>query len=384
MNRYEKKLMRVRETLSCNEPDRVPIFELFWDNFLEKWRQEKGLSEDTDIYKFYDMDLVIVIPKTDPKLKSFKIIEKTKDYIIFKSGYGCTVKKVFNAPMPQFIDYSIKSADDYEKFELEDPLEGSRYFSEFCSITANAGDVLVNSFEDQIKKYKGIIPISGGVCEGHEKIMRIRGNEGVWMDLLTDREKVKKFVRRLEEFEITIGLKQIEMGVDLMFIGGDVAYDKGLFFSPEIWREVFKPSLANICKAFKEVKPEIKIIYHGCGNALVIFEDLIECGIDAYHSLEVKAGIDVVAIKEKFKDRLAYIGNIDCRDVFPGPKEGIKNELLRKLNAAKGGGYIPSADHSIPYNVPVENYEYFLNLIKKYGKYPLNLGKYDIGNTYVI
>ena len=155
MNRYEKKLMRIREALSCNEPDRVPVFELFWDSFVKKWRKEKGLPEDADIYKFYDMDLVIAVPKADPKLKSFEIIEKTKDYIIFKSGYGCTVKKVYSAPMPQFVDYSIKSADNYEKFELEDPLDDSRYFSEFCSITANAGDVLVNSFEDQIKKYKG-------------------------------------------------------------------------------------------------------------------------------------------------------------------------------------------------------------------------------------
>jgi hypothetical protein len=48
------------------------------------------------------------------------------------------------------------------------------------------------------------------------------------------------------------------------------------------------------------------------------------------------------------------------------------------LNAAKGGGYIPSADHSVPNNVPIENYDHFIDTIRKYGTYPLHLGDFDI------
>lgn len=261
--------------------------------------------------------------------------------------------------MPQFLDFSVKSADQYEQFEFDDPLDSGRYYNDFYSITANTGETIVTSFDKQIKKYKNIIPICGAVCEGHEKSLRIRGNEGLWIDLITERDKIKRFVERFEEFEIQVGLKQLEMGCELIFIAGDVAYDKGLFFCPNIWREVFKPTLKKMCNSFKKAKPNIKIIYHGCGNSTELFEDFIECGVDAYHSLEAKAGIDVIDLKKKYKNRLTYIGNIDCRDILPGTKEGIKMDLLRKLNAAKGGGYIPSADHSVPYNVPVENYDYF-------------------------
>ena len=378
MENFKNKLTRIQKTLSCIEPDRVPVFELFWDKFIEIWKFEKNLPEDCDIYKYYDLDLAFVVPLTDPKIKSFEIIKETNKYIIFKSGYGCIVKKVFDIPMPQFLEFEIKNANQYAKYMFDNPNSEKRYEEKFYSITANAGDTLVGSFKEQLKKYDSKIPVCGSVCEAHEKIWRIRGNEGLWMDLITDREKVKDFVKRVEEFEISIGIKQIEMGIDVIFIGGDVAYNKGLFFSPQIWREVFKPTLKNMCKAFKDAKPDIKIIYHGCGNALSIFEDLIECGIDAYHSLEVKTGIDILDLKRNYKGRLAFIGNIDVRDVLTGSKEKIKIDVLRKLNAAKGGGYIPSADHSVPYNVPVENYEYFLNLVKKYGKYPLNLGEFDI------
>ena len=40
---------------------------------------------------------------------------------------------------------------------------------------------------------------------------------------------------------------------------------------------------------------------------------------------------------------------------------------------AKGGGYIIASDHSVAGNVPPENYEYMVNLVRQYGKYPLEL-----------
>lgn len=378
MGTYKNKLDRMKKTLSCIEPDRVPVFDLFWDEFIEKWRNEKGLNQEDNIYEYYDMDLKFAVPIADPKIESFKIIERGNDYIIFKSGYGCILKKADYCPMPQFLDFSIKSPDDYESFKLEDPNDKRRYFEAGASITSSAGHAALSSFDEQVNRAKGKFPIMGAVCEGMEKIWRIRGMEDVFIDILTDKGKVKKFLKRLEDFEIQIGLNQIKMGIDFMFIAGDVAYDKGMFFSPMLWREIFKPYLFRMCKAFKETKKDIKLVYHGCGNALAIFDDLIECGIDAYHSLEVKAGIDVIYLKKKYKNKLAFIGNIDCRDVLPGTKDAIKRDVLRKLNAGKGGGYIPSADHSVPDNVPVENYDYFRNLIKKYGNYPLKLGKYDI------
>ena len=378
MDTYDNKLQRIRKTLTCNEPDRVPIFELFWVEFLQKWWEEKHLEVGTNIYEYYDMDLTVGAPNTDPKIESFKLIEKGEDYIIFKSGFGCTLKKADYSPMPQFLDFSIKSADDYAKFELDDPNDRRRYFEESANLISSAGHIPAPPFNEQIAANKGKIPFMGIVCEGHEKLWRIRGNEGLLTDLVLEKEKTKQFLKRLEEFEIQIGLNQMKMGCEIMFIAGDIAYDKGLLFSPEMWREFFKPYLMRMCHAFREENPNAILVYHGCGNATTIFRDLIECGIDAYHSLEVKAGIDIIDLKKKYGNKLGYIGNIDCRDVFPGPKENLKQDLLRRMNAAKGGGYIPSADHSVPSNVPIDNYDYFIDIIREYGKYPLNLGEFDI------
>ena len=52
--------------------------------------------------------------------------------------------------------------------------------------------------------------------------------------------------------------------------------------------------------------------------------------------------------------------------------------MLTKLNAAKGGGFIFQSDHSVPSSVPGKNYDYVVKLVREYGKYPLQLGEYDI------
>jgi uroporphyrinogen-III decarboxylase len=115
------------------------------------------------------------------------------------------------------------------------------------------------------------------------------------------------------------------------------------------------------------------VIYHGCGNARKIFEDFIECGIDAYNPLEAKAGLDVAELRQTLGHRLAFCGNMDVQLWANGSFEQIRAEVLRKLEAARGGGFIFQSDHSVPTDISAERYEYVVKLVREYGRYPLNL-----------
>jgi hypothetical protein len=375
---YERKLDRVLKSLSFREPDRIPRFDLYWQEFIDKWLREKGLPPGTSISEHYDHDFVLCVMNQDPKVDSFTLLERGPDYTVFKSGFGCTCRKADYSPMPAYLDFEVESADGYEDFVLDDPNDERRYAQPSANILSSSGNVEAPSFHDQMAAAEGKFARMGLVLEGMEFLWRIRGMENLFVDLMLEGRKVEKMLERVQAFEIRLGLNQIKQGVDLMFIGGDVAYDKGLFFSPETWRRFFKPVVLNLCREFKRAKPDLKILYHGCGNALAIFDELIECGIDAYQALEVKAGLDVVELKKKYRNRLAFVGNIDVKDVLTGGKPGLKREVLRRLNAAKGGGYIPMSDHSVPDNVPIENYDYYMELLDRYGQYPLRLGEHDL------
>jgi uroporphyrinogen-III decarboxylase len=109
-----------------------------------------------------------------------------------------------------------------------------------------------------------------------------------------------------------------------------------------------------------------------------VFDDFIEIGIDAYNPLEAQAGLDVVDLRRTYGHKIGFCGNMNVIEWAEYSQEELKAVVLRKLNAAKGGGLIFQSDHSVPSNVSAENYEYVVNLVREYGQYPLQLGEYDI------
>ncbi|GAF96514.1 unnamed protein product, partial [marine sediment metagenome] len=148
----------------------------------------------------------------------------------------------------------------------------------------------------------------------------------------------------------------------------------GMFFSPDYWREYFKPwvkAITDYCH-----QNDLDVIYHGCGNVNEIFNDFIEIGIDACNPLEAKAGMDVIDLRRKFGHKIGFFGNSDIQIWETGDGEQIRREVLRKLNAAKGGGYIFASDHSVTSAISGHTYDYIVRLVREYGQYPLDLGEF--------
>jgi uroporphyrinogen-III decarboxylase len=143
-----------------------------------------------------------------------------------------------------------------------------------------------------------------------------------------------------------------------------------LFGAPR-WREMFKPHVKALIDLFHE--HHLMVIYHGCGNARAIFDDLVEIGLDAYNPLEAKAGLDVVQLKAEYAGRLAFVGNVDVRVLEKGDPDAIRRMVRHKLQAARGGGWVFQSDHSVSSQVKPESYELALATLRELGNYPLRV-----------
>jgi len=99
--------------------------------------------------------------------------------------------------------------------------------------------------------------------------------------------------------------------------------------------------------------------------------------LDAYNPLEAKAGLDVVALRRQYGHSIAFCGNGNIQVWEAGQEEALRREVLRKLNAAKGGGFIFQSDHSVSSGVSGHTYDFIVNLVREFGQYPLELGEYD-------
>jgi hypothetical protein len=376
------KLDRMRKTLRHQEADRVPVSDFFWGSFLRRWRDELGLPADTDIYRYYDLDWMVVNPNLDPHIKPFEILRENEQEVLVRTGFEAVIRKRLDLAMPAFLEFEINTVEKVEAFQFDDPWDERRYF--------RAGDDQINGVGDgfsrntapfigRIEEAYSDFPVFGGVLEANEVLTRLIGPENSlqWMALYPD--AMGHFIERIFEFSLAILKAQIRAAngkLDGMVIWGDVAYKKGLLFSPVFWRKHFKPgvkALVDECHSH-----DLPVIYHGCGNVNKIFADFVEIGVDAYNPLEAKAGMDVIDLRQRFGHRIGFCGNMDVQLWAAGTLDEIKAGALTKLNAAKGGGFIFQSDHSVPNDISGEKYDYVVKLIREYGKYPLRLGEYDL------
>lgn len=377
-----KKLERMNKTLRHEEADRVPVSDFFWGSFLKRWREDLGLPADTDIYTYYDLDWQVTIPNMDPHIKQFEVLEENDEHVIVRTGFEAIIEKKFADPMPRWLKFDTDTIEKVEAFEFDDPWDDRRYFSGGDNQIAGVGDGFARNSPPWVETVKSLwpkFPVYGSQCEANEYMTRIIGPENnlLWAGLYP--EQMGKFVERTNEFALECLKAQIKAAAGLldgMVIWGDIAFKKDLFFSPDYWRKYYKPGLKKMVEVCHD--NNLPVIYHGCGNVKRVFADFIEMGVDGYNPLEAKAGLNVVDLRRQYNHQIAFCGNMDVMEWADCDEAELKQIILTKLNAAKGGGWIFQSDHSVPSTVSGQKYDYVVKLVRQYGQYPLQLGEYDL------
>jgi uroporphyrinogen decarboxylase len=155
----------------------------------------------------------------------------------------------------------------------------------------------------------------------------------------------------------TFYLAQVGEMVDLVTLWDDYGAQFTTLISPQLWRALVKPRLADLVAAMKS-KTKAHIGIHSCGAVAPLIDDLLEIGIDVLNPLQVSArGMNPLELKKRYGNRMTFWGGIDTQRLLPGGtvsevRQAVK-ETIRWL--APGGGYILAAVHNIQPGVPAEN-----------------------------
>ena len=76
--------------------------------------------------------------------------------------------------------------------------------------------------------------------------------------------------------------------------------------------------------------------------------------------------MNVVEIRKEYGNRFTIIGGLD-KYALALNREAVKYEVDRKVPfMLEQGGYIPMLDHTVPTNVTMEMFEFYLNYVRKY------------------
>ncbi len=377
-----KKLERMKKTLSGQQPDRVPISDFFWGGFVSQWRKDLGLADNASPYYHYDLDWIVTVPNMDPFIRCFEMLKENEHEVVVKTGFGAIMRKKFDAVMPEFIDFQTNTIEKLEALVFDDPYDKRRYFEAGDNQIAGVGDGFERNSPAWIGTVKSLypdFPVFGSIIEVNECLARLIGPENnmLWIGMYP--ERMSRVIAKIGQFYLDCAKAQIDVAAGLLdgfVIWGDVAYKNNLFFSPDFWRQNFKPWVKAITE-YAHSKG-LMVIYHSCGDIRKILEDYIDIGIDAMNPLEAKANLDAVALRREYGSRLGICGNSNMQIWETSDNALIRQEVLRKLNAAKSGKYIFQSDHSVASNISGHTYDYIVKLVRQYGSYPLSLDEYDI------
>ena len=362
---------RVFNTLAHNESDHIAIYESFWQDTLIRWRQE-GLGADTEPADLFDFDIYIMGIDASPRFTP-ELLEDDGEMITLRDRFGYVVRKHKNKSRTMgFLSHPVKSREDWSLIrdrlilQADEPARTDLQAFPFRLDMGPSWDRSRQGYNAVRKKEKYIL---GSAYGPHEAILRLRGFEQTLYDLVDEPELLQEMAEGYTDFLLEVLAKCLseEVRFDGFFMVEDLASTRGMLFSPNIWRSIFKPSVEKIGGFLKD--NGLNFWMHCCGNAEPVFRDLIDCGLDVINPLEAKSGLDVRVLKAKYGGELTFFGNIDVM-AMSGSDEEIEKEISEKVSVAKvGGGYIYHSDHSVPPEVPFERFKFIMDLVKKYGAY---------------
>ncbi|HPD28392.1 MAG TPA: uroporphyrinogen decarboxylase family protein [Phycisphaerae bacterium] len=190
----------------------------------------------------------------------------------------------------------------------------------------------------------------------------LRRMDNALMDLAAELDKAEALLDKLVETHLA-GLDRLlpVLGdnVDLIQLGDDLGMEAGPFFSPELFRKIFKPRYKAIIDRVHTLAPNIRVFLHSCGSIYKLLGDLIEVGVQVINPVQISArDMEPARLKKEFgKDVTFWGGGCDTQKVLPrGTPQEVRDHVRRNIDLlAPGGGFVFTQVHNILSEVPPAN-----------------------------
>jgi len=153
------------------------------------------------------------------------------------------------------------------------------------------------------------------------------------MDTIREKEKIQELVKQGAERSLELGKKAIEAGAHGLMIADDIAYNRGLYISPAMMREIFFPALAELICQLSQIAQEsrgkeLPFFFHSDGDIQLVLGDLKEMGFKGIHSLEPV--MDLTKVREIVGQEICLMGGYSL-SWFETGGVAKANELLAKI-----------------------------------------------------
>lgn len=177
-----------------------------------------------------------------------------------------------------------------------------------------------------------------------ERLHLLMGFENALCALLTDPEEVTAYLDAFMDYKLKLIDKIAQhYRPDMINFQDDYGTQQGLFFSPELWRKLFKPQLQ---KAVDRCHAHGMLFeMHSCGRVTELIPEFAEMGCDSFHGMNI---VDIPRAKKITGTSIVYHTTLDYQRYQAAALAGTitEEELRRDVREslernAEGGFYMP-------------------------------------------
>ncbi len=341
------------ELMTYGEFERPMFVELFGPliGLPEEWRAQGATEEEIDMVAF-DWDYVerahaggnTGAVNTRPS----EIIEETATHRTERDYLGRTMKldkRTATIPLP--LSFPVKTMDDWVKVK--------HHFA-YCEGRVNADQIDKARQAQQEGKL-----VTANISGAFDMVRRLLGEEVGCMAYYDEPELIADIMATITETSTRV-LKEVcsQITVDQLSVHEDFAGKSGPLIGPIQINEHMKPYYLAAWEIVQEAGGRI-FQQDSDGNINPVIDALLACGLTCLYPMEPAAGMDIVALRQKYGKRLTTSGGIDKHALRYG-HDAIDRELEYKLQPLMrdGGGCVFGLDHRIPNGTPLEAYRYYV------------------------
>ncbi len=331
--------------------NRRPLFtEIFGPiiGLKEEWAEQGATPEELDFSAFrFRCEARAHVPvSTGWRGGHSEVLEETEEYLIQRDVRGRTTKMfkgVATIGLP--LDWPVRSFDDWLKVKPHYEFDEGRFGNDWEAVARR------HLAEDKV--------LCVGIPGGFDEPRQLMGEEATCLAFYDQPELIDDILTTIGDTAYRV-LDRVSAAVpvDLLSVHEDLAGKSGSLVGPTQIETFIKPYYRRLWDMLQNRGARL-FDQDSDGNLNGVLESFVDAGVNLMHPMEPAAGMDIVQVRERLGDRLAFYGGLD-KHVLRRGEDAITAELESKIPPmVHSGGCMLALDHRIPNGTPLAAYRFY-------------------------